>query len=303
MRNIITEEYIRESLLEFEYMLLSYYKDKNILKAVIIDKDEYMYDASFYNIINGNPPYFVGKSNPYSLRNIFIWLLKNEKTFSLSDETTYINAHEKLKFNCEICKDFFYMNWNNIYRGHDCGVCDGVQLGGFHNLKFIYPFLAGEWDYSKNEISPEFVTCGTNNKYWWICSVCNHNWKTSVDERVRGKSGCPKCASSKGEMQIHFILNKYNILFKEEKWFSDCLDKGLLFFDFYIPLLNICIEYQGQQHYEPVDFAGRGLEWAKSEFKKNQRRDKIKEDYCRNNNINLLIIPYWEFDNIEELYK
>jgi len=72
-------------------------------------------------------------------------------------------------------------------------------------------------------------------------------------------------------------------------------------FDFYLPDYNLCIEFNGIQHYEPIDFAGRGYDWSKENFKKIKINDKIKTKYCRNNNIPLLIIPYWKFDNIEEM--
>ena len=74
-------------------------------------------------------------------------------------------------------------------------------------------------------------------------------------------------------------------------------------FDFYIPDLNICIEYDGEQHFEPVDFGGKGKEYAEKRFKAQQKRDNIKTEYCKNNNIKLIRIPYWEFDNVENILK
>jgi hypothetical protein len=59
---------------------------------------------------------------------------------------------------------------------------------------------------------------------------------------------------------------------------------------------NICIEYQGEQHYKAVEFFG-----GKDQFKTQQKLDKIKRDYCKNNNIKLLEIPYWDFNNIEQI--
>lgn len=54
-------------------------------------------------------------------------------------------------------------------------------------------------------------------------------------------------------------------------------------------------------HFEPTDFAGKGKEWAEEQFKGQKIRDEIKNKYCKQNNINLLRIPYWEFDNIENI--
>ena len=61
----------------------------------------------------------------------------------------------------------------------------------------------------------------------------------------------------------------------------------LLPFDFYLKNLNICIEFNGKQHYEPIEYFG-GINSLKSQIK----RDLIKREYCYNNNIHLIIIKY-----------
>ena len=78
-----------------------------------------------------------------------------------------------------------------------------------------------------------------------------------------------------------------------QKTFDDCADKSLLPFDFYLPEYHICIEYDGGQHFVPI-----GLFGGEDKFKKQQFHDNIKTQYCKDNNIRLLRIPY--FKNIEE---
>src|SRR5208283_2322864 len=92
---------------------------------------------------------------------------------------------------------------------------------------------------------------------------------------------CPKCNASHGELKIKKILDINNVKNIIEYTFIDCKNIRPLPFDFYLPDLNMCIEYQGMQHYEPGDFFG-GIE----EFEKRQLRDSIKEKYCIDNNIN-----------------
>ncbi len=72
-------------------------------------------------------------------------------------------------------------------------------------------------------------------------------------------------------------------------------------FDFYITKLNLYIEYNGEQHYRPVQFGGMPIEKAKDRFVSQKNRDGIKKKYCYENNLSLLIIPYWEKDNIENI--
>ena len=93
-----------------------------------------------------------------------------------------------------------------------------------------------------------------------------------------------------------------NILFEKQKRFSDCRDKNPLPFDFYLPEYNMCIEYDGRQHFEPVNFGG-GLQETKDNFQLTNRHDKIKTQYCIDNNIKLLRIPYTELKNITTILK
>ena len=106
-------------------------------------------------------------------------------------------------------------------------------------------------------------------------------------------SGCPNCNESKGEKEISKFLDKYDILYYRQHKFNDCKNIFSLPFDFYIPSVRICIEFDGKQHYEPMSFFG-GVE----SFDKIKINDKIKNDYCEENYINLIRIKYDQIDNI-----
>ena len=123
---------------------------------------------------------------------------------------------------------------------------------------------------------------------------------------------CPKCKRSKGEEDIASVLEKFDIKFTEQYKFEDCRVINPLPFDFYIFEFNLCIEYDGLQHYEPVAYWKKedsdykrllAQKIAEERLRETKRRDKIKTDYCKNNGINLIRIPYWEFDNIESIIK
>ena len=95
-----------------------------------------------------------------------------------------------------------------------------------------------------------------------------------------------------------------NIDFKFQKKFDGC--KGIrrkLPFDFYLTEYNICIEFDGRQHHKPVKFNGMDLKRATEIFEKTKINDNIKNLYCKDNDIKLLRIPYWEKDNIEDILK
>lgn len=129
------------------------------------------------------------------------------------------------------------------------------------------------------------------------CKLDGCEWMARPYNILFGK-GCPVCQESKGERIVRQWLESNKIKYIPQKRFDDCRDKNPLPFDFYLPDYNICIEYNGGQHYEPVDFAGKGPEHAMQQFIRIQYHDSIKSEYCKNSDISLLVIPY--FKNIEE---
>lgn len=108
-----------------------------------------------------------------------------------------------------------------------------------------------------------------------------------------------KCPGSKGEELIDEILNDLELEYEREYWFEDCKYKRCLFFDFAIfqkDVLKFLIEFQGEQHYIPVKIWG-----GKRHLKFIKMKDKIKSDYCKENNIPLLTIPYYEYNDLEQI--
>lgn len=109
-----------------------------------------------------------------------------------------------------------------------------------------------------------------------------------------GKTKSCGCLKSYPEEQIATLLTNNKILFEREKKFSDLKYKNKLRFDFYLPDMNLVIEYNGKQHYEFIDYYG-----DEEDFKIAQLRDRIKQEYCTKNSINYLVIRYDE--DIEEV--
>lgn len=162
---------------------------------------------------------------------------------------------------------------------------------------------------SKSDIVLRVAECGGNllnpddyiNRYIKNlkidCPSCGEPFVTSfVNFTQHGGQLCSNCKriESLGESEVRRYLEKYNIEFESEKWFDDCRDLKPLPFDFYLPIFNMCIEFDGSQHYyDKGEFSG-GIEYVK-------KHDKIKNDYCKENNIYLIRIPYWKIDKINEI--
>lgn len=203
----------------------------------------------------------------------------------------YINANTNTDFYCTKCGFIWNARPNNLLHGKGCPKCAG-------NIKLTHE----EFVLKVKEINPNIEVIGTyinaRVKITFGCKIDGHKWDSKPTHILSGH-GCPKCSESQGEKQISQWLKKHKIYFIAQKRFCGCKDEYLLPFDFYIPDKNICIEYDGKQHFEPVDFAGKGKEWAEKQLSITRRHDKIKNDYCNNNNICLIRIPYFKDINNE----
>ena len=134
-------------------------------------------------------------------------------------------------------------------------------------------------------------------RVYWKCKCdCGNIVSIQSWHLIGGKThscGCLK--SSLGESVIKKILKQNNIKFKEQKSFSNCrfIDTNhLARFDFYIDN-NYLIEYDGQQHFESVEYFG-----GEERFKIQRKRDIYKNQWCKDNNIPLIRIPYTKLDTL-----
>ena len=132
---------------------------------------------------------------------------------------------------------------------------------------------------------------------WHQCNKCGAKFKTIPHNMlIRGR--CPVCNLSINEEIIKSWLCNNGITNIPQYRFDDCRDKHPLPFDFYVPDYNLCIEYDGEQHFMPINFSGNGEEFSNRQLKIIQYHDSLKTEYCNKNNINLLRISYQE--NVEK---
>ena len=207
----------------------------------------------------------------------------------------YINSYTKIKCQCKIDKNIWYSTPNNLLSGHKCPICSNKHRSVLYSKsheQFVKELIQINPDI---EILGEYS--GGHNKIQCRCKKDGHMWYAEPHHLLYGQS-CPKCKSSKGEQKICSILQQLNITYIEQYRFDDCKYKRTLPFDFYLPEHNMCIEYQGGQHYFAVDYFG-GNDWLIEQ----QKRDSIKRLYCQNNGIDLIEISYLDFDNIEDIIK
>ncbi len=147
------------------------------------------------------------------------------------------------------------------------------------------------------------ITEYINSKFKYDIICKKHGiFKQCYNKHIIHEHGCPKCKDSKGVKKIKKILDILELKYETEKTFKGCKNKNLLRFDIYIPQLNLCIEYDGIQHFKPTNFSNK-MSYEKTivEFDKLLINDKIKNDFCFINKINIIRISYKEYKNLEDI--
>lgn len=132
----------------------------------------------------------------------------------------------------------------------------------------------------------------SNDKLIIICPKHGEFIQTA-QSHLSGR-GCPICNESKGEKKIRFFLSNKKINFSQQHTFNNCRNTNLLPFDFYLLKYNLCIEFNGKQHYEPIKYFGGDKTLINIKI-----NDSIKKKFCMKNDIKLIIIKYdMDVDNI-----
>jgi len=186
-----------------------------------------------------------------------------------------------------LCKQHgaFSQTPNSHLKGRNCPECSSIKSATsifieranfVHNKKYDYTGIT--YINARTKIN---IKCYIHGEFKQIAN--NH---------LKG-NGCPICRSSKGELKIIKLLKDNNIEYNPQYTYEDCRYKNKLPFDFYLPKYGICIEYNGEQHYQIIEGWG-GIE----NYNLRKLRDEIKKEYCRLNNIPLIVISYKEIDNL-----
>ena len=221
---------------------------------------------------------------------------KHGKKYDYS-QTKYIKAKINIKIVCNKHGEFEQLPYVHL-TGSGCDDC-GYELIGKklrNSIEKVTRILeekrgTGNFDYSliyktyKNNRSLLHIKCIKHNKIFY---------QTADDHSQSG--GCEDCKyKSIGEELVMSILSKENIEYIHNWGKHDCkLGKGKAKFDFYLPHQNLIIEYDGEQHFKPVQFGAMSKLDSIKEFKIRKKYDKLKNDWAKNKQINFLRIKYNE---------
>jgi len=204
------------------------------------------------------------------------------------------------------CQEKYYhesyeVSPDNFTNSSRCPYCNN-RNGKIHKLDSlgtIYPDVFKFWS-DKNENSPYEYAPMSHQYVWWKCPDEKHEdyYRLISSSSIRDFR-CPECQCSTGEIEVGKKLLNKEIYYIPQKTFDGLigLGGGLLSYDFYIPKINLLIEYQGEMHERFV----RGIHKSIKDFEKQVEHDRRKKEYAEQNKYNFLEIWYQDFDNIEEI--
>lgn len=166
-----------------------------------------------------------------------------------------------------------------------------------------------------DEVDPDNIidvskeTINSRKKCKWIClENPKHKWITTIYNRMKSMSGCPECRtlnkSSSGEQAVSKILNRLGVEWEKEIKITGCENERPLRFDFGVFLHStintpddmLLIEFDGDQHFNYTSLFG-----DIGRFKRGQENDKIKNKFCKDNDIRLLRLK--NKDDIEGMIR
>lgn len=231
----------------------------------------------------------------------------NCKSELLSDN--YLNAKSNLKFKCE-CGKLFERSYDSIKRSNKvkCASCSQknkimskesrmkTAQARQKPLEYVLEIVEG---HMSCKYIDRYTKPGTRSTI--IKFECDkHGVQEAYWTNLVKRKSCPYCqksfiGESKIVRKLTQWLDKNNIEYEKEKKFEGCKDKRKLPFDFYIPSKNILIEIDGEHHFRPMGtWKNQNKIRSSSNFEYTQYHDELKNNFCRDNNIKLIRIPYFK---------
>jgi hypothetical protein len=200
--------------------------------------------------------------------------------------TDIIGAAKKMDFRCLICNYIWTTCPASILnsRKTGCPRCAGLE-------KLTNETIDNRLMINERNIKRIDDVINNRTKINFICIDCKNIWKATPNDILCG-SGCNICnLPGLNEKMLLKLLIKNNINLEYQKQFKYIINaKSKMRVDFYLPKTNTIIEYNGEQHYHPVQFGGITEEAANINFLKQQKRDNHLKELCDINDIKLIYI-------------
>lgn len=246
------------------------------------EKSSRKYLCSCYNKDNNFTKHIENK-------NKILQLCKNnDKIRFLSFDYREKTKKHTVNIYCNNCQQVFNKTWQGFLNNQTCPYCfsrHNINTLGFKKILPKEYTLINDYTGTENKVL-------IKHKCGFIWNIKPH---TFIQKINNGYSGCPQCnhKQSQGEKKITSWLKQNNIIFVKEQTFLWSSNNRFRY-DFYLPDYQLIIEYMGKQHYQEVEFFHDTLH-------QRQQYDTIKEFEAKTHGLKYLIIPYYDFKNIETI--
>lgn len=289
--NKLTFEMVKENIEKLGYKVISKEEDwfDNRSKIDSICENGHITSKRYDNYMKGQKCMECDRLSRILSYEDVKSFVESEGYKMLSD--VYINNYTKLILECKN-GHIYETTYSAFKSGSRCKKClhDSLRLD-YEEVKLEiesrgYELISKEYINNQRKLQ---LKCSNGH----ICNVSLANIKSGWS--------CPNCKpnnASKGEDVIEDFLSENKIEYLKQHKFASCKDKRELPFDFYIPNLNLIIEYDGEQHFKPKEKFG-----GEDGFINTIIHDAIKNQYCEDNKIKIIRIPYWDFNNIKEILE
>lgn len=224
---------------------------------------------------------------------------KKEVYDLVGDEYTilgeYINRSTDISIRHNKCKREYQVEPGNFLYGSRCIEC-------YHNsIKLKEEEVKNRIRDTLGELyTLESEYHNSQDKIKLLHKKCGKTFKVRYTDIIQRKSGCPTCNQSLGEQFVSEYLEKVGLEYEFEKKFPDLRLIFELSYDFFVPEINTLIEYQGEQHYRPVNFGNESEEKIKDRYKKQIIRDNMKREYAQEKGM-ILLEPTFKLDTFKKV--
>lgn len=289
----VIDRFIQHHGDKYDYTKVNYVNAKT--KVTIICPEHGEFQQTYDNHVRGTGCPICGGSNPHTKESFIGKSIVVHGDKYNYEKVKYVNNVTPIEIRCAVHGTFIQTPKDHL-AGCGCPKCGKINISTkkvMSNDEFVlkatqihgnkYDYSLCEYDSSRNKIT---IICPTHGKF--IQRANAH----------LNSQGCPTCKESSGERKIRLFLETNEIDFEPQKRFDNCRLIRPLPFDFYVPKYNLCIEYDGEQH-----FRLRENNLFDESLEDRQNKDTIKTKYCNGNDgrPTLLRVAYYDFDNIEKL--
>jgi very-short-patch-repair endonuclease len=297
-RNFITKAKQRHAIFEngnwidkYDYSKVNYIGSHTNVEIICLKCGKSLIHSPANHLLGRGCPKCY-KSNKSSIEE-FIYRASNIHVDRYDySKVNYIDMRTKIEIVCLICKNSFFQTPDNHLHGRGCP-----------RYCYINKTLAEEFIYKASKLHMDKYDYSRVNyinskiKVEIVCLRCRNSFFQAPFNHLLG-CGCPKCCMSKGESLVIQCLNFYGVMYTCQKTFQNLYDENVLKFDFFIPSINLLIEFDGEQHYKCIEHFG-----GVNTFEKNKKHDNMKDHYALTSGLSLVRIAFEQINNINMILR